>query len=268
MSKQNMTKGGAPPRKTGNNPAQTRNKQGSYSASSKGATSGTSTNRPANGAYTNRAGAQARPRAVQAKSKGGFRLRPLDIALILAGVLIVGFIVFSAFQVPPVQVDAGAGVSSDATHVPVGQVAPDFTVQNIDGSNYTLSEHNGDVRVLEFMATWCPHCQEETPVYNQIYDTYVSTGKPVEMMGINATPRGHDNTSPATVDDLKWFRDNMGAKYPLMFDKALASAQAYGVLSYPSVYIVDQNGKVAFEPPTDSLPTYDQLAAKIDELLK
>src|SRR5436309_8640106 len=38
--------------------------------------------------------------AVPAKRKSGFRLRPLDIALLLVGVLVVTFIVFSALQAP------------------------------------------------------------------------------------------------------------------------------------------------------------------------
>jgi peroxiredoxin len=222
-------------------------------------------------AGSGRPGAAARPSAGRAvytaKPRGGFKLRPLDVALVLAGVLIVGFIIFSAFQSPPVQVNAGAGVPSDASHVSVGSDAPNFTVQDIDGNNHSLSDYAGKVVVLEFMATWCPHCQAETPLYNQLYDTYVTTGKGVEVLGINATPRGYDNTSPATVNDLKTFRDKHGSKYPLLFDATLASAKSYGILSYPSVYIIGKDGKVAYQPPTDSLPTYEQLSAKIEELL-
>src|SRR5512133_630528 len=53
------------------------------------------TNRPAGG----RAG------QVPAKRKSGFRLRPLDIALLLAGALVVVFIVMSALQAPVAQVN-------------------------------------------------------------------------------------------------------------------------------------------------------------------
>lgn len=255
MSKQNYGNSGSAARKTGGAPTKPVSNVNAAA------------NRP--GAATRPTGAANRPRAIQTtyKKKKGFRLKPLDIGLIVAGVLIVGIIIFSAFQAPTTQINPGATVSTDAKHVAAGQVAPAFTVQDVDGGMHSLSDYKGKVVVAEFMATWCPHCQEETPVYNQIYDTYVATNKDVVMMGINATPRGHDNVSPATVEDLKWFTTTWSAKYPLFFDKALASAQAYGINSYPSVYIIDKQGTVAFEPPTDALPTYAQLSTKIDELL-
>lgn len=254
----------------GGTPSQPINKQSNNAASARARIPNTPGNKPVNTTNANRPGAAARPigsKGVQTKAKKGFRVRPLDAALVLAGVLIVGFIVFSAFQAPPVQVNAGVGVPATATHVPVGNSAPDFAVQDVDGKSYNLSSFSGKVLVIEYMATWCPHCQEETPVYNQIYNTYVAAGKPVAMVGINATPYGYDHTSPATTNDLKYFKEHYGSVYPLLFDKALQSANDYGVISYPSVYIIDQQGKVAFQPPSDALPTYDQLAAKVDELL-
>lgn len=249
MSNQNIGKGGAETRRTGGSPTQPVNRAG---------------NRP--GAATRPTAAGTRPRAVQVAKKKGFRLRPLDIGLVLAGVLIVVIIIFSAFQAPTTQINPGATVSN-TTHVAVGTAAPAFTVQDVDGVSHSLADYKGKVLVTEFMATWCPHCQEETPVYNQVYDNYVAQGKDVVVMGINATPRGHDNVSPATIEDLKWFKTNWGSKYPLMFDKALASAQAYGINSYPSVYIIDKQGVVQYQPPEDALPTYAQIAAKVDELL-
>src|SRR5215217_3683699 len=44
--------------------------------------------------------------AAPVKRKSGFRLRPLDIALLIAGALVVGFIVMSALQAPPQQIDS------------------------------------------------------------------------------------------------------------------------------------------------------------------
>ena len=210
--------------------------------------------------------AQVRPRAMQSKSKKGFRLRPLDVALVLAGVLVVAFIIFSAVQVRPVGLNAGVTGGSSGAHVPVGQPAPDFTVQDAAGKEYTLSAYKGNPVVLEFMATWCPHCQDDAPVFTKLHDTYASKG--VQVWGVNATPVGHDHTSPVTTDDLKWFQDTYKTTYPLLFDKALKSTTDYGVNTYPSVYIVDKDGNIAFQPPSDALPTYDQMAAKLDDLLK
>jgi peroxiredoxin len=260
MSNPNVSKAGAETRKAGGSPTRPTNKSGNIP------------NPPRNTAQSkaasaSRLSASNRPRAQVVTRKKGFRLKPLDIGLILAGVLIVGIIVFSAFQAPATQINHDASVPQDAQSVAVGAAAPAFTVQDVDGGSHSLSDYKGKVVVAEFMATWCPHCQKETPVYNMVYDNYVATNKGVEMIGINATERGHDGTSPATIEDLKWFKTNWGSKYPLFFDAALASAQAYGIKSFPSVYIIDKQGNVAMQPSTDSQPTYAQISTKIDELL-
>jgi hypothetical protein len=44
----------------------------------------------------------------------------------------------------------------------VGELAPDFTVQDSD-RKVTLSQFRGQVVVLNFWATWCPPCVDELP---------------------------------------------------------------------------------------------------------
>ena len=158
------------------------------------------------------------------------------------------------------QVDSNAGVSGDATPVPVGSPAPDFTLPGIDGNTYSLSEQKGKVVVLEFIATWCPHCQNDAPMMNQLNAAYKDRG--VQIFGINATPKGHDHTSPARTSDLRWFHDTFAVTFPLLFDKQLKSASDYGVIFYPAIYIVDQQGKISFQPPDDKSPTTTSSQAK------
>jgi cytochrome c biogenesis protein CcmG, thiol:disulfide interchange protein DsbE len=165
-----------------------------------------------------------------------------------------------------IQIDPSANISGNDSAVPVGQTAPDFTLPGIDGKTYTLSALKGKAVVLEFIATWCPHCQADAPTFNKLYNAYHSKG--VEIIDINATPRGHDNKSPATTNDLLWFRDTYKVEFPMLFDKTLKSSADYGILSYPSVYIVDKNDKVAYQPPTDHVPSYDEITGVLDGLLK
>jgi peroxiredoxin len=270
MSKQNVGKSRSEARTAPGN-GRTQARANAANSARKGSNSGSPTIPipPQRAART--AGAQTRPvagkQAQAARSKRGFRLRPLDVALLIAGVLVVGFIVFSAFQVPPEAIDPSASVPPEnAQHVPVGQLAPDFSLHDIDGVNYTLSNLKGKVVVLEFMATWCPHCQNDAPIFNHLNETYKDKG--VQVLSINATTKDHDKNGPATVNDLKWFRDNYAVKHPMLFDKTLKSANDYGVRGFPTIYVVDKEGKIAFTPPEDSIPGYDELAAKVDELLK
>jgi peroxiredoxin len=162
------------------------------------------------------------------------------------------------------QIDPNANLSGNSP-VSAREAAPDFSLPGVDGKTYSLSAQLGKVVVLEFIATWCPHCQNDAPMMNKLYDTYKS--KNVQVFAINATPNGHDHSSPARMSDLQWFRDTYGVTFPLLFDAQLKSANDYGVYFYPYIYIVDQQGKVAFQPPDDQIPSYDLLAAQIDKIV-
>lgn len=49
-----------------------------------------------------------------------------------------------------------------------GDMAPDFTATLVDGSTFTLSEHDGEVVLLNFFATWCGPCMREMPAFEKL----------------------------------------------------------------------------------------------------
>jgi len=276
MSKQNISKGNPAAQSSSANKGAP-NKAGTKPvAPPPPAKKNGSTSKPTSGSYTSStrpAARNATGRAVQApvNRKRGFRLRPLDIGLILAGVIVIGFIVLSALQAPVQAIDSNAQITASGTPVAMNSPAPDFTLPGVDGQTYSLSSFKGKPVVLEFMATWCPHCQDDAPTMNQLNAAYQSKG--VQVLAINATPYGHlreqsgHSTDPVTMDDLKWFHDTYGVTFPMLFDKTLKSANDYQVVSYPTIYIVDKNGNIAFQPPTDSIPDLATLSAQLDKLL-
>jgi peroxiredoxin len=190
--------------------------------------------------------------------------------------------------------DAGGSTGGDGTNagaadapmstLPIGRPAPDFALPAADGQTYSLGQFKGNVVVLEFFAPWCPHCQADAPMFNELYDAYREKG--VQFLAVSATPFGRNysqtNQDPITMEDIIWFRDTFGVKFPLLFDKEVKVGKDYGVAFYPTVYIVDRNGNVASIPTgtytigADGRPestrqtgmTKDELAAEIDRVLQ
>lgn len=226
-----------------------------------------------------RAAAAARPR-----QKSGFRLRTLDIALVVAGVALVGAIIWGAMgannnNLPAASVptDGSAPVQA-ANTVAIGGAAPAFTLPDTDNKNVSLSDYAGKVVVLEFMAPWCPHCQADAPMLNEVAAKYADKG--VQFLGVSATDKGRDRGKDITMEDMVWFKNEFKVSFPMLFDKDLKAASEYGVMYYPTIYVLDKAGTVTSIPTgayrmKDGQPesirttamTADELSAEIDKAL-
>lgn len=77
-----------------------------------------------------------------------------------------------------------ACLSSPATAT--NPMAPDFTLREITGASYRLSEHRGEIIVLNFWATWCGPCAVELSHLNAIDQIYADRGVNVVAISIDA----------------------------------------------------------------------------------
>ena len=115
-----------------------------------------------------------------------------------------------------------------------GKAAPDFTLKDIQGKDYSLSQYKGKVVVLNFYTIWCMPCREEMPVLNEIYKEYKDKG--VQMLGVCLKP--DPNQFRALVKIL-------GLDYPMLAGTEQVD-QAYGsVAVVPTTFIIDKQGKIA-----------------------
>jgi peroxiredoxin len=206
-----------------------------------------------------------------------------DMLLIGAGLIVVAVIIWGGLsgvnstpQVNPLGVptDTGQTAANNGSGAgpSVGQPAPDFTLPDTYSKTYSLSQFKGQVVMLEFMAPWCPHCQADAPMMNDVYNKYKDKG--VQVLGVSATnwDRNYETNgpnatpTPISMGDLVWFRDQFQVAYPLLFDPSLQAANNYGIQGYPTVVIVGKDGNIAALP---QLPlTLDSLSIDIDNALK
>ncbi|HKQ60560.1 MAG TPA: TlpA disulfide reductase family protein [Candidatus Polarisedimenticolaceae bacterium] len=148
----------------------------------------------------------------------------------------------------------GAPSSSQepAPTVATPQVAPDFTLQNLEGAQVRLSDSAGRVRLIDFWATWCAPCREEIPMLRELYQAYGDQG--LTILAISDEDR----------EVLRAFVQAQGIPYPNLIGNDELGEQ-YGVLGLPMAFLVDREGKIveSFLGPKPRKP----LETRIRELL-
>lgn len=115
-----------------------------------------------------------------------------------------------------------------------GSVAPDFTLQSLEGNTVRLSDYRGKAVLLNFWATWCGPCKIEMPWLVELQKQYGPAG--LQILGV-----AMDDASPGEVEK---FAKELGVNYPVLVGKE-AVADAYGgVEGLPYSVYIDRNGKV------------------------
>ena len=114
----------------------------------------------------------------------------------------------------------------------IGSNAPDFSVQDSD-HKITLSQFRGQVVVLNFWATWCPPCIEETPSLVQMQARLKDKGVVVLAVSIDADDAAYHKF-------LKEYRVNMVT----VRDEAKKASSLYGTFGWPETFVIDRNGVI------------------------
>lgn len=63
-------------------------------------------------------------------------------------------------------------INAQSAQPMIGQTAPSFNLQALDGKTYSLDQFQGKYVVIHFAATWCPFCNAEAPHLEQLYKAY------------------------------------------------------------------------------------------------
>ncbi len=118
--------------------------------------------------------------------------------------------------------------------IAVGESAPSFELPVLGRGTASLREHRRQVVVLNFWATWCPPCVEETPSLEQFAEQMHS--QDVAVIGVSV-----DQDQAA----LEKFVADHHLTFPIARDPNQALAGRYGTFQFPETYILDRDGRVA-----------------------
>jgi peroxiredoxin len=112
----------------------------------------------------------------------------------------------------------------------IGSHAADFTLQDSE-RKVTLSQYRGQIVVLNFWATWCPPCVEETPSMVAMQQQMKDKGVTVLAVSIDVDQNAYDRF-------LRQYRVN----YLTVRDPERKVSDVYGTFGWPETYIIDQKG--------------------------
>ena len=114
----------------------------------------------------------------------------------------------------------------------IGSNAPDFTLRDFDHT-ITLSQYRGQVVVLNFWATWCPPCIEETPSLVRMTARLKDKGVLVLAVSIDADDAAYHK-----------FLKEYGVNMVTVRDEAQKAARLYGTFGWPETYVIDRKGVI------------------------
>jgi len=178
----------------------------------------------------------------------------LVVGIAVAGFVFGGILAFAPDPPPPSAPPASstapsAGPSATATAVPsvtpfpspsaadapfhVGEPAPPLSVPQVGGGTIDLANLRGKPVWLNFMATWCPACQDEFPLMNAFAARYAANG----LVVIAVDVREEEGAVAA-------FAEGLGATFPLGLDLDGSAADAWDAIALPVHFWIDADGVV------------------------
>ena len=115
----------------------------------------------------------------------------------------------------------------------IAMAAPDLSLRDLDGNMVKLSDFKGKVIILDFFATWCPPCKQETPDFIELQRQYGDQG--FVMIGV----------SLSRLEDTRRFAEDFGVNYTMLIADSNATTLYGPIRSIPMTYVIDKDFKIA-----------------------
>ena len=113
-------------------------------------------------------------------------------------------------------------------------VAPDFSLQDLDGQPLELANYRGKVVLLDFWTTWCTPCRAEVQHLVEFQNKYRAQG--LQVVGISM------DDSPKPVRE---FYQELKMNYPVALGNEKVAEAYGGVLGLPTTFLIGRDGRIA-----------------------
>lgn len=108
-------------------------------------------------------------------------------------------------------------------------------LEDTNGKIIEKNNYKGQVTIINFWATWCPPCVQEIPSLNRLKKKM--QGLPFELISINYAEE---------KKTILEFMKKVNVEFPVLLDKDGGFAKKWNVITYPSTFIIDKEGKIKY----------------------
>jgi cytochrome c biogenesis protein CcmG, thiol:disulfide interchange protein DsbE len=155
-------------------------------------------------------------------------LAPMPLAVVACVVALLALLAYGVF--------AGGEGSEIEEALAQGErpPAPAIELPGLDGEEGSLEDYRGQVVVLNFWASWCDPCREESPLLERFHEDLREQGGTV--VGVDVRD---------VSDDAREFVREYGLSYPQLRDPDEEAMSDYDVRGLPETFVLDRRGRVA-----------------------
>ncbi|MFI5056996.1 MAG: TlpA disulfide reductase family protein [Candidatus Acidiferrales bacterium] len=183
--------------------------------------------------------------------------------LVLVGVTVLALIAGTYFADKATRVKPKGTVKAD-NPAPAAQLAPDFTLKDLDGKDVSLSQYKGKVVLVNFWATWCDPCYIEIPWLIEMQQKYAAKG--FTILGVALDEEGKSVVAPWVAKE----RFDVGGQklpmnYPILLGNDAVGDKFGGLLGYPTSILISRDGKIIKR--VTGILTYDEISKAIESQL-
>lgn len=108
----------------------------------------------------------------------------------------------------------------------------DFTLTDLQGRTWKLSDLRGKVVLVNFWATWCPPCRKEMPDLDALYQRFKDQG--LVILAI----------SDEELEKVKPFIAERNISYPVMLDPGRKVTELFEIDGIPKSLVYNRSGKL------------------------
>lgn len=114
------------------------------------------------------------------------------------------------------------------------RLAPDFSLRDVNGVEYSLRDYRGKVVFVNFWATWCGPCRREIPDLIELQEEHEGD---LVILGVSLDREGAAKVKP--------FVEMMEIPYPILVDGDEVAGRFGPFNSIPMTFVVDRDGRIA-----------------------